>query len=167
MRRVAIIGPGGAGKSTLARQLGTKTGLPVVHLDTHYWRAGWTETPHDEWVPQVEALAQADRWIIDGNYSRTLPVRLARADTVVFLDFARWRYIWQAYKRIFHYYGRTRPDLPEGCPEGFDLEFTVWLWHFPKRSRPEVVALIEQYRSGRRVEILPDPGAVRRFLAEC
>lgn len=91
MERVAIIGPGGAGKSTLARQLGAITGVPVIHLDREHWKPGWVETPAAEWEERVRELAAAERWIIDGNYGGTLDVRLDRADTVVFLDFGRFR----------------------------------------------------------------------------
>ena len=89
MRRVAIIGSSGAGKSTLARRLGERTGLPVVHLDEHFWRPGWVETSRGEWRAVQTALCAQDAWIMDGNYSGTLDVRLARADTVVFLDLPR------------------------------------------------------------------------------
>ena len=67
MQRVAIIGSGGAGKSTLARQLGEATGLPVVHLDREYWAPGWVEPPRDEWTRKVALFAAEDAWIMDGN----------------------------------------------------------------------------------------------------
>lgn len=73
MRRVLVIGCGGAGKSTLARQLGEATGLPVIHLDAHYWRPGWVETPKETWRAAVDELIAADAWIMDGNYSGTHP----------------------------------------------------------------------------------------------
>jgi len=67
MRRIALVGPGGAGKSTLARRLGARLGLPVVHLDAEHWHPGWVETPAEEWAEKVRALASGERWIIDGT----------------------------------------------------------------------------------------------------
>jgi hypothetical protein len=77
VQRVAIVGSGGAGKSTLARELGQRLGLPVIHLDQRFWRPGWLETETEEWAATQQELAAADRWIRDGNYGATLDVRLA------------------------------------------------------------------------------------------
>src|ERR1051325_11561095 len=117
MRRVLVIGSGGAGKSTFAARLGERTGLPVVHLDAHYWRAGWRETPREEWDARVDELLAADEWIIDGNYGGTLARRLAACDTVIFLDLPRTLCLWRVVKRRALFRGRSRPDMAEGWPE--------------------------------------------------
>ena len=72
MKRVLVIGSGGAGKSTFATRLGARLGLPVIHLDRVYWQPGWVETPKDEWLRKVEEMCAADAWVMDGNYSGTL-----------------------------------------------------------------------------------------------
>src|SRR4051812_22129729 len=72
MRRVLVIGSGGAGKSTFARSLAERLGLPLIHLDALYWRPGWVETPKEEWAREVRRLLSADRWVMDGNYGGTL-----------------------------------------------------------------------------------------------
>ena len=133
MQRVAVIGPGGAGKTTFARALGTKTGLDVVHLDTLFWKPGWVETPRDEWRAMQEEVVARDAWIIDGNFGATLDVRLSRADTVVFLDFPRALCLRRAVVRAIRNHGK--PTQAEGCPEGFEVEFYRWIWSYPKESR--------------------------------
>ena len=80
MERVLIIGCGGSGKSTLARQLGEKTGLPVVHLDQLFWHPGWVESTKDEIDTKIREELGKSRWIMDGNYNRTLPLRLEKCD---------------------------------------------------------------------------------------
>ena len=80
-QRILIIGSGGAGKSTLARRLGELTGIPVIHLDAHYWLPGWVVTPKEEWAGKVDALLQGDRWIMDGNFGSTLKQRLVTAQS--------------------------------------------------------------------------------------
>ena len=164
-QRVAIIGSGGAGKSTLARQLGDITGLPVVHLDARFWKPGWVPSPNDEWDEAMTELAAGERWILDGNYGRTMELRFARADTVVFLDYSRWLCCYRAIKRRVQYGGRSRPDMTEGCDEKIDLEFLKWIWDYPATRRPGILARLEELRAeGKRVYRLRHPRDARRFL---
>ena len=90
MERIMIIGCGGSGKSTLARQLGEKLKLPVVHLDQLFWRPGWVSISKDEFDCVHEAALAEEKWIMDGNFDRTIPRRLERCDTVIYLDFSRF-----------------------------------------------------------------------------
>ena len=143
MERILIIGCSGAGKSTLARKLGQLTGLPVVHLDSLFWKPGWVESSREELDARILAAMEDAQWILDGNYCRTLPMRLQRCDHVVFFDFPRWLCLWGVLKRVVSGYGRVRPDMPEGCPERFDWEFLVWIWNFPKNVRPRILLALE------------------------
>ena len=166
MKRVLVIGSGGAGKSTFARRLGRKLGLPVVHLDVCFWRPGWVETPKEEWRRTVEGLCAREAWVMDGNFSGTLAERLAACDTVVFLDRPRVVCVWRALKRLAMYRNARRPDMAEGCGEKFDLKFLHWIWTYPSRSRPKVLARIEEFAAGKRVVRLRSDAEVERFLAE-
>src|SRR6202041_1169074 len=85
LARVVVTGMAGAGKSTFSRALSAKSGLPVIHLDIHFWKPGWVEPSEDEWREIQSGLLARDEWIVDGNYHATLDLRLERADTVVFL----------------------------------------------------------------------------------
>src|SRR6266436_5243884 len=100
MKRVLIIGSGGAGKSTFARRLNNILNLGLIHLDTLYWNPGWVETPKPEWRAIVEGLLGKDSWIIDGNYSGTLDIRIAACDTIIFLDIGRATCAWRILKRL-------------------------------------------------------------------
>ena len=142
MKRILVIGQGGAGKSTFATRLGQILGLKVVHLDSIYWRAGWIETPKDEWHTTVENLLEGDNWIIDGNYSGTLKQRLAAADAVIFLDLPRRICVWRVIRRAVQYRSKTRPDMAEGCPERLNMKFLLWIWNYRRRSRPHVLELV-------------------------
>ncbi len=163
MQRVLVLGCAGAGKSTLSIELARRTGLPLIHLDKHYWRPGWVEPTRDEWRAQVAALLERPSWIMDGNYGGTVAQRLARADTAIFLDFPAWRCLWRVIKRIALSYGRTRPDLAEGCPEHIDFPFFLYVLRFRRRSRPNLEAALAGF-SGRVIR-LTAPGQVRRYLA--
>ncbi len=164
VERVAIVGSGGSGKSTLARALGARTGLPVVHLDEHYWRPGWVETPRDAWRARQAELCADDRWIIDGNYGGTIDLRLDPADTLVFLDLPRRVTVPRVLRRWAR--NRGRPVQAPGCPERADAAFLRWVWDYPAGGRVRQHDAIHAH--GRRdldVVALRSPRAVRRWLA--
>ena len=164
MERILIIGSGGAGKSTLARKLGSILNIDVIHLDSLYFKPGWVETPKPQWASMVADLLKRDKWIMDGNYGGTLDVRLAHADTVIFLDLPRYICLLRIIKRRFQYRGSTRPDMAIGCNEKADWEFLKWIWDYPTKSRPSVLEKIEQYLNGKTTYILRNPTEVSRFL---
>ena len=164
MRKVLVIGSGGAGKSTFAAELGERTGLPVIHLDTLFWRAGWQDMPRDEWAVLVDELLKGDEWIMDGNYTGTLERRLAACDTVIFLDFPRTLCLWRVVKRRIRFRGRSRPDVAEGCRERLGCEFVRWIWTYPRARRPGILKRLSGLSEGQRFFVLRSPREVRRFL---
>ena len=135
MERILIIGCSGSGKSWLARELGQKLGLPVIHLDQLWWQTGWQNVTVEEFDSRLAMALNMDRWIIDGNYSRTMEERLTRCDTVIYLDFSRWACLLGMCQRLLTNRGKTRPDMSAGCPERFNWEFVKWIWNFNKNNR--------------------------------
>lgn len=159
-----IIGCGGAGKSTLARRLGEKTGLPVVHLDQIFWSPGdWKHLEKGEFDTRLAAEAEKERWIIDGNYNRTLELRMAKCDTIIYLDFSRWQCLTGWLKRLITHWGKARPDMAPGCNEWFDPEFVKWLWNYSRDNRQRNYDLIARYPHANAV-ILKNRRQVRKFL---
>jgi adenylate kinase family enzyme len=118
---------------------GAILGIDVIHLDRVHWRPGWIEPPEQEFRADVSEIVARDRWVIDGNYGRTQALTLPRADTIVWLDFPMPLCMWRIVARLIEYSGVSRPDLPAGCPETPDWEFTRWVWNFPKNERPKIV----------------------------
>jgi len=151
VRRVGVLGRGGAGKSVLARRLGELTGAPVVELDALFWRPGLTGTPPAEWAALQRDLAARDSWIMDGDlgpYDEGLEIRLGAADTVVVLDFSFARCAWRAVRR-----GRERAD------------FWRWVWGYRRRSLPALRRKLARHAPDAAVHVLRSPREVRRFLA--
>jgi adenylate kinase family enzyme len=164
MQRILVIGSGGAGKSTFAAQLARRTGLPLVHLDQHYWRAGWIEPAKDEWLAKVDELAAGERWIMDGNFGGSMERRLAACDTVVFLDVSRWLCLWRVVARWVRHRGEARPDMAPGCDERLEASFLAWIFNYPERSRPKVLRRLAALRPDQRAIVLRSRRDVEAFL---
>ena len=165
MRRVMVVGCAGAGKTTFARRLAERVALPLIHLDRHFWRAGWQLPDSNDWREQVVALADASDWIMDGNYFNTYDVRMSRADTLIWLDYPRTTCMRRVLLRTLTGYGRTRPDLPDRCPERFDFPFLRFVWDFPKKHRPRIVSAIERFGGHLRITRFGGDRDADRFLA--
>ena len=140
MKRVVVIGCPGAGKSTFSRKLAAKTGLPLHYLDMIWHRADRTVIGREEFDLQLGRLVKEDEWIIDGNYARTLPVRLAHCDTVVFFDLPSEICIEGAKSRL----GQERVDMPWTDDE-LDPEFLQWIVDFPRDVVPEINRHLKNY----------------------
>ena len=164
MKKILIIGSGGAGKSTMARRLHEAIGIETIHLDKVFWQPNWVETPKDEWEKTIENLLKKDSWIMDGNFGGTMETRFAACDTVIFLDMPRTVCLWQAYKRFLFYNGDSRPDMAEECGEKFDLEFYKWIWDFPKRTKPKIEALIKQFQDTKEIIRLASKKEIEDFF---
>lgn len=166
MERVALIGPAGAGKSTLASELGLRLGIPVLHLDQAYWRPGGVVTPAEEWEAlQRRALADP-AWIVDAQHDDILPDWLEVADTVVFMDASPARCLWRVARRRL-----TRGPL-KGIPQESPrrradrslLNFLRGQWDYRRRLRPVLLVELERRRNGREVVVLRREADRRRFL---
>jgi adenylate kinase family enzyme len=162
MRRIAVVGPGGAGKSTFASELGRRTGLPVVHLDRHYWKPGWTATPREDWAALQAQLLAGDAWIADGNYGATFDVRFARADTVIVLAPPRLTCVAAVLRRWVRHRGRDVQAA--GCPERVTLEFLRWIWRYPAESRPRLDGALDRHSAHLQIVELRSRRAAAAFL---
>jgi adenylate kinase family enzyme len=167
-RRVLVIGMAGSGKSTFSRALSARTGLPVIHLDYHYWKPGWTKPSDDEWRDKQLSLLAGDAWIADGNDNPSLDLRLERADTIVFLDTPWWTCAGRAFVR-----GLRKPIgmMPEGCEDSVrrrlrdEWRLVAVIWR-NRRAEPEQArAIISQHGQHAALHVLRSKRAARKFLS--
>ncbi|MFE9205910.1 AAA family ATPase [Micromonospora sp. NPDC007230] len=165
MRRILIVGSSGAGKSTLARAVARRLGLPLIHLDRHYWRPGWVATTDADFRAEVAALAARPAWVMDGNYRSTFDLRLPHADLLVLCDPPWLLCLVRVLRRRWAYRAKPRPDLPDGCPEQVDLQFLRYVWQYPRRSRPLVYAAVAAHAPEVPVIRLRTRADTRRWLA--
>ena len=151
MQRIMIIGSPGSGKTSLATVMAEKLGLPIVHLDRLGWKSGWVFRPRDEFDALMSEELAKERWIIDGNYARTIDVRLKRADTVIMLDYPTYICLFRVLKRFVLNIGRTRPDMPEDCPESIDLEFILSVLNFRRKNQQK---LLDKLKAAENVNVI-------------
>ena len=163
MERILIIGCSGSGKSTLARALREKLGLPLVHLDQLWHRTGWTHVTREEFDAQLEVALNMDRWIIDGNFSRTIQQRLPKCDTIIYLDFSRWECLLGVFQRIIKNYGKVRPDMADVCPERFDWDFLKFVCNFNKNNRVRNYTWLASAKHAEKI-VLKNRAEVKNFL---
>ena len=148
MQKVIIIGSPGAGKSTFARKLRDKTGLPLYYLDMLWHRPDKTNIPREEFDEKLREILARPAWIIDGNYQRTMEMRLQACDTVFLLDYPLEVCLAGAKARV----GIKREEMP-WVEEELDPEFRAWITDFPKVQLPQIYALLEKHRQDKTVVI--------------
>lgn len=141
MKRVIVIGCPGAGKSTFARKLAEKIGVPLHYLDMIWHRADRTTISREEFDERLKEIMADDKWILDGNYIRTLPMRLAKADTVFFFDLPVKTCLQGVTERL----GQERPDMPWHDNMLSD-DFRQWILDFPTDQLPVIKFLLESYQ---------------------
>ena len=159
--KVIILGCPGSGKSTLARKLHEKTGLPLIHLDQIWWRADKTHISQGEFDRRLGEALAGDRWIIDGNYSRTYDVRLSACDTVFFLDYGEEICLDSLKKRM----GKKRPDLP-WIEDTLDPELVEVVKHFHLEQRPVIYEMLEKFPD-KQVHIFQTREQAEVWLSAC
>jgi adenylate kinase family enzyme len=164
MKKIIVIGSSGAGKTHFSLRLSRALGIELIHIDKVYWRPGWVEPEKGEWKAKFADILAGESWVIDGNYTGTLEMRLAACDTVIFLDIRRTLCIWRVIRRTLRYYRRSRPDMAAGCRERLDLAFLLFVWNYPIKTKPRVIELIEAHKAN--IVHLKSPRAVQRFLRD-
>lgn len=162
MKKIMVIGSPGAGKSTFARKLQEKTNFPLYYLDMLWHKADKTNVSREEFDARLGEILQKDAWIIDGNYQRTLEMRLQACDTVFLLDFPLEICLAGVKSRI----GKPREDMPWVETE-FDAEFKQWILDFPTNQLPQIYALLEKYKENKEIIIFKSRKVADAYLENC
>ncbi|GEK33159.1 adenylate kinase [Kurthia sibirica] len=141
MKKIIVIGCPGAGKSTFSRKLTEKINIPLFYLDLLWHKKDRSHRTPSEFDADLTAIMADEKWIIDGNYDRTIPMRLEQCDTVFLLDYPLELCLDGAKSRI----GNAREDLP-WTEMTFDEEFKQWILDFPQKSLPQIYSWLNEIK---------------------
>ena len=165
MEKIVIIGSPGAGKTTLAKELGSILKIKVFHLDRFFWQRGWKRKTRDTRIDILQMLVREKQWIIEGTYLSSSEPRLNRADTIIFLDIPFLLCLQRIIHRHNEYKGQSRPDLPDGCSDNFNLICILKVLAFPIRGRRTLKQKLRKYQS-KQIIWLRSGKEVKDFLAQ-
>jgi hypothetical protein len=168
MTRIAVIGNGGGGKSTMCRQLSRALNIPSHSIDNIQWKPGWQRASDEEFQEKHEQILAQETWIIDGfGPMEAIQQRFELADTLIFVDHPLYIHYWWAAKRQFMSIFRGYPGGPEGCsllPVTRRMFQTIRYVHY--HMRPQLVAMIETFRENKRVIDIRSPREMRVFMQQ-
>ncbi|MFB6525424.1 topology modulation protein [Streptomyces sp. NPDC056399] len=162
MKKVAIVGCGGSGKSFLARELGGILDAPVTHLDAAFYDDEWNALPLDKFADLQRELVAQPRWVIDGNYNSTLQIRLDACDTVVLMDVSTVAALYGIFSRQIRHGAGHKGN---GVHNRINWGVIKYVATYRRKMRPRVMSKIEEFASGRaEVVLLTSRGQTRRWL---
>lgn len=161
MKKVIIIGCPGSGKTTFAEKLNKCTGLPLYYLDAIWHKPDKTHISREEFGERIADIFATDKWIIDGNYKRTIEMRLRECDTVFLFDLPTEVCLQGATERL----GKGRYDLP-WIEKELDPEFEGFIKEFSEKSLPEIYELIEKYKDEKAIVVFKSRDEADSYINE-
>ncbi len=158
-QKVIVIGCPGAGKSTFSRRLKSETGLPLYYLDMLWHKPDKTTITRSAFDLRLKEILSRDQWIIDGNYTRTLTMRLQACDTVFLLDLPVEECLAAAEARV----GTPREDMPWMETE-FDEEFKQWILNFPRDELPFIYEQIRRFQERKHITVFHSRNEIQAYF---
>jgi adenylate kinase family enzyme len=160
--KVMIFGRPGSGKSTFSLRLSKATGLPLYHLDKYFYEANWVERDYQKFLEDQQSLVDQERWIIDGNSTKSFEMRYAKADLALYFNYPKPICYWRIFKRLFSK-NKAIDDRAKGCKETVRMSLLKYMWSFENRVAKQLADLKQKYPNCKFIEITSDKG-LRKLL---
>jgi len=157
IKRIAVVGNAGSGKSTVGRKLHQLLHLPLYHLEQYFWKAGWVHPDRDAYKIIHHELCDRNEWMIEGINVSLWDHRMSQAQAIVILKIPCLLCMWRIIKRTILYYAAETPASPPGCHERISPEFfkfLKWMWDFEAKYNAKGTELIEQYGATKQIYVL-------------
>lgn len=164
MKKIAIIGAPGSGKSTVAVKVAEILKRPVLHLDCYYWKPGWQEKTFAEFKEIHDNLIAQPEWIIEGCSTKTILDRLVAADVVVYLIVPRRILVWRTLKRLWV---GNQIGVPIACRPRLNWKFFTYMWNWRKRYEPMIMENLQRHATDKRVFVVKSSQELEQFLQAC
>ena len=156
-KKIAVVGISGSGKSFLARKIGEKTGLPVIHMDQLFWKGNWEAIPEKDYLIAHQEILKQDTWIIEGYIDEKMAERIKQADLVIYLDYPGILCFWRVLFRYFKHKTESRPELPKESLEKFNRRL---LWVALTQGERKDIEVALKYTAKSKVVRLNSPGSL-------
>ena len=164
IKRIAIVGNAGSGKTTLSTKLAAKLNLALYHLDRYFWKPNWQEPDRSEFIKIHDRLCDKEEWIIEGISTKTASYRFERADMIVFLDVPRMICLWRIFKRMIQNWNKE--ICAPGCRErGPTRKFLSFVWNFDKNRKPTILDMIRKYKEDKKIYVISNQSDITKLLS--
>lgn len=161
-KKIVIVGVSASGKSVFGRALAQRTSIPLTHMDTIWWKAGWVETSEEEATEKLGSITTSSEWIVEGYIPKDArPFVFERADTIIYLDYSGSTAAWRYVKRWWKHRKQARPEL-EGSPEKFSFKFLKLVW--TKGEAKSLNLFLSQVKNKEKIIILQTPSEAEALL---
>lgn len=160
MKKVIVIGCPGSGKTTFSEKLNKLTGVPLIYLDAIWHKPDRTHIPREEFDKRLSEFSEMDEWIMDGNYSRTVEVRVQMCDTVILFDLPTEVCLQGATDRL----GKERYDVP-WIDTVMDPALKKEIEEFSLKTLPDIYTILEKYKDKKQIIIFKSRKQADEFLS--
>lgn len=155
LKKIAIVGNAGSGKSTLSLKLAKILNLPLYHLDQYFWKPGWVEPDRAEFEKIHNKICDKPEWVLEGMAIRFFEYRIQKADCVIFLNIPTYKCLYRTLKRAYLNFDKEYYASAKGCPEGKpSWKFLKFILTFNTVRKPTIENLLKQYKDTKKIFVI-------------
>lgn len=170
LNRINVIGTSGSGKSTFSRELANRLNLPYIEMDALYWKDDWKFANDEELMENIRKITESEKWLLDGNYNRTQPIKWKNVQTIIWLDYPFYLVFYRVLKRSIARLFDKKTLWGTNNRESFQKSFLskdsiiVWMWTSFPNMKKRYSKLFEKNTKDWQLIRLTSPAMAKQFL---